>query len=224
MLFFFAAGKRVLRLRIKLLYLSVTRKRAASATGTQVPGCEAKNRIEQGKARRLSPTGPGRTAFPSDPTASQQVCPAAMPVGTPRPQAVPRKWELLTMAERRNAARVRDRAPATVSRAWMTSSPVRTAASPVPGRRTVPALHMQTRTGPPYRLSPTPRRTPHPGGLRQEPGAAAGFQASPALVLDVLPRSSGSELRRRTRLNPGFKYQVSSACLFGDLGEWEKSA
>ncbi|CBS90591.1 protein of unknown function (plasmid) [Azospirillum lipoferum 4B] len=38
MLFFLATEKRVLRLRIKLLYLSVTRKRVASATGTQVPG------------------------------------------------------------------------------------------------------------------------------------------------------------------------------------------
>ena len=82
-----------------------------------------------------------------------------MPVGTPRPQAVPRKWELLTMAERRNAARVRDRAPATVSRVRMTVSHVRTtsplvpmAAGPMPGRRAIPALRLQTRTGPPYRL------------------------------------------------------------------------
>ncbi|CBS90590.1 protein of unknown function (plasmid) [Azospirillum lipoferum 4B] len=82
-----------------------------------------------------------------------------MPVGTPRPQAVPRKWELLTMAERRNAARVRDRAPATVSRVRMTASRVRSTsplvpmvAGPVPGRRTVPVLRMQTRRGPPVRL------------------------------------------------------------------------
>lgn len=157
MLFFFAAGKRVLRLRIKLLYLSVTRKRAASATGTKVPGGEAKNRFEQGKARRLSPTGLGRTAVPSDPAASRQVCPAAMPVGTPRPQAVPRKWELLTMAERRNAARVRSRTPATVSRVRMMPPLVLPpfvllAAGPISGRRTTPDLHMQTRKGSPYRL------------------------------------------------------------------------
>lgn len=82
-----------------------------------------------------------------------------MPVGTPRPQAVPRKWELLTMTERRNAARVRDRAPATssrvqvtVSRVRMTSPLVLMAVGPISDRRTIPALHMQTRTGPPYRL------------------------------------------------------------------------
>jgi hypothetical protein len=75
-----------------------------------------------------------------------------MPVGTPRPQAVPRKWELLTMDERRNAARVRDRAPATVSRVRMTSPLVLMAVGPISGRRIIPALHMRTRTGPPYRL------------------------------------------------------------------------
>ncbi|MBY6261789.1 hypothetical protein EI613_07610 [Azospirillum sp. 412522] len=141
MLFFSATGKRVLRPRIKLLYLSVTRKRVASATGTKVPGCEAKNRIEQGKARRLSPTEPGWATFPSLPVDSHNACPAAMPVGTPRPQAVPRKWELLAMVERRNDARVRNRAPVTSSRIRMTPGPI-------PGRRASPARHTQTRSGP----------------------------------------------------------------------------
>ena len=80
-----------------------------------------------------------------------------MPVGTPRPQAVPRKWELLTMAERRNAARVRSRTPATVSRVRMMPPLVLPpfvllAAGPISGRRPTPALHMQTRKGSPYRL------------------------------------------------------------------------
>jgi len=67
-----------------------------------------------------------------------------MPVGTPRLQAVPRKWELLTMVERRNAARVHDRTPATSSRirkmpAWM---PVLVKAGPIP------APCMPARSGP----------------------------------------------------------------------------
>ncbi|GLR81919.1 hypothetical protein FZ938_24610 [Azospirillum oryzae] len=61
-----------------------------------------------------------------------------MPVGTPRPQAVPRKWELLAMVERRNAARVQNRTPAL-------SSHIRMTEGPIPGRRTIPAGHVQTR-------------------------------------------------------------------------------
>ena len=60
-----------------------------------------------------------------------------MPVGTPRPQAVPRKWELLAMVERRNAARVQNRTPALSSRIRMTEGPT-------PGHRTIPARHVQT--------------------------------------------------------------------------------
>lgn len=60
-----------------------------------------------------------------------------MPVGTPRPQAVPRKWELLAMVERRNAARVRNSTPALSSR-------IRTTEGPTLGRRTIPARHVQT--------------------------------------------------------------------------------
>ena len=61
-----------------------------------------------------------------------------MPVGTPRPQAVPRKWELLVMVERRNAARVQNRTPAL-------SSQIRMTEGPTPGRRMIPGRHIQTR-------------------------------------------------------------------------------
>ncbi|QCG92503.1 hypothetical protein E6C67_00780 [Azospirillum sp. TSA2s] len=61
-----------------------------------------------------------------------------MPVGTPRPPAVPRKWELLAMVERRNAARVQNRTPAL-------SSHIRTTEGPTLGRRTIPSRHIQTR-------------------------------------------------------------------------------
>ncbi|SMF91436.1 hypothetical protein SAMN02982917_0237 [Azospirillum oryzae] len=64
-----------------------------------------------------------------------------MPVGTPRPQAVPRKWELLAMVERRNAARVQNRTPALSSHIRMTEGPIR-------GRRTIPARYMPPRGGP----------------------------------------------------------------------------
>ncbi len=64
-----------------------------------------------------------------------------MPVGTPRPQAVPRKWELLAMVERRNAARVQNRTPAL-------SSHIRTTEGPTAGRRTIPTRYMPSRGGP----------------------------------------------------------------------------
>ncbi|RJF79266.1 hypothetical protein D3877_20890 [Azospirillum cavernae] len=64
MLFFLRVGKRVLRPRITLLYLFVTRIGPAYATGAKVPGPKIKNSFEQGKARRVTPTGPERVETP----------------------------------------------------------------------------------------------------------------------------------------------------------------
>lgn len=86
-----------------------------------MPGPKTKNSFEQGKARRLSPTGPDRVVIPPELTRdSRQDVRQRCRWGRHGLKAVPRKWELLVMVERRNAARVLDRTPATPSRIRMT--------------------------------------------------------------------------------------------------------